>query len=145
MPAGLRVSELARLQAADIHSERMLIRVNQGKGCKDRYTLAVGQVAERAPRLWKLHRPPKWLFPGRVPTAVAKERYETTRWTEWWTESLQVDGILVESGNRKCFLPRDLGTAAKLRWDHSGDSGLQLENQGFPGISVSGDIVLTVS
>jgi len=36
---GLRVSELVRLEPRDIHSERMLIRVNQGKGRKDRYTL----------------------------------------------------------------------------------------------------------
>ena len=37
--AGLRVAELIRLKPPDIHSDRMLIRVNQGKGRKDRYTL----------------------------------------------------------------------------------------------------------
>ena len=36
--AGLRVSEVVRLQVTDIESERMLIRVNQGKGNKDCYT-----------------------------------------------------------------------------------------------------------
>ena len=36
---GLRVAELVHLKPQDIHSERMLIRVNQGKGRKDRYTL----------------------------------------------------------------------------------------------------------
>src|SRR5215510_2643038 len=37
--AGLRVGEVVRLRLTDIESERMLIRVNQGKGRKDRYTL----------------------------------------------------------------------------------------------------------
>jgi integrase/recombinase XerD len=37
--AGLRVSELVHLRPEDIHSERKLIHVRQGKGCKDRYTL----------------------------------------------------------------------------------------------------------
>lgn len=66
--AGLRASELVHLQLADIHSERMLIRVNQGKGLKDRYTLLSPKLLSELREYWKLYRPAKWLFPGRLPT-----------------------------------------------------------------------------
>ena len=65
---GLRASELARLQVTDIHSERMLIRVNQGKGRKDRYTLLSPKLLSELRQYWKLYRPAKWLFPGRLPS-----------------------------------------------------------------------------
>lgn len=65
---GVRVSELTHLQVADIHSERMLIRVNQGKGCKDRYTLLSPRLLSELRDYWKMYRPAAWLFPGRVPT-----------------------------------------------------------------------------
>jgi len=64
---GLRASELARLQTTDIHSERMLVRVNQGKGRKDRYTLLSPRLLSELRDYWKLYRPVKWLFPGRRP------------------------------------------------------------------------------
>lgn len=62
---GLRVSELVRLQPRDIHSERMLIRVNQGKGRKDRYTLLSQRLLEELRTYWRAYRPQTWLFPGR--------------------------------------------------------------------------------
>lgn len=65
---GLRASELAALQPTDIHSERMLIRVNQGKGLKDRYTLLSPNLLARLREYWKLYRPARWLFPGRIPS-----------------------------------------------------------------------------
>ncbi len=65
---GLRVSELVRLQLGDIHSERMLIRVNQGKGRKDRYTLLSQRLLEELRAYWRAYRPRPWLFPGRDPS-----------------------------------------------------------------------------
>jgi len=62
---GLRVSELVHLQPHDIHSERMLIRVNQGKGRKDRYTLLSPRLLEELRAYWRQDRPQHWLFPGR--------------------------------------------------------------------------------
>lgn len=62
---GLRVSEVVRLQPGDIHSERMLIRVNQGKGRKDRYTLLSQRLLEELRTYWRAYRPHPWLFPGR--------------------------------------------------------------------------------
>ena len=62
--AGVRVSELVRLRPQDIHSDRMLIRVNQGKGRKDRYTLLSPRLLEELRAYWRLERPRTWLFPN---------------------------------------------------------------------------------
>jgi site-specific recombinase XerD len=62
--AGLRVSELVRLQPEHIQSERMLIRVDQGKGGKDRYTLLSPRLKDELRAYWREYRPQGWLFPG---------------------------------------------------------------------------------
>ena len=62
--AGLRVSEVVHLQVTDIESDRGLMRVNQGKGRKDRYTLLSARVLAALRAYWKLERPKPWLFPG---------------------------------------------------------------------------------
>jgi site-specific recombinase XerD len=62
---GLRVSELVRLKPTDIHSERMLVRVDQGKGRKDRYTLLSPRLLEELRAYWRQFRPQTWLFEGR--------------------------------------------------------------------------------
>jgi len=61
---GLRVSELVHLKVTDIHSDRMMIRVDQGKGKKDRYTLLSKRLLVELRTYWKIKRPPVWLFPG---------------------------------------------------------------------------------
>jgi integrase/recombinase XerD len=63
--AGLRVSEVARLRAADIDSDRMVIRVEQGKGGKDRYVMLSAQLLQILRAYWRIARPGRWLFPGR--------------------------------------------------------------------------------
>ena len=60
--AGLRVSELCHLKVGDIDSARMTIRVEQGKGAKDRYTLLSPRLLRELRRYWSLHRPKEWLF-----------------------------------------------------------------------------------
>jgi len=62
---GLRVSELVCLKPRDIHSERMLIRVDQGKGRKDRYTLLSPRLLQELRTYWLEFRPQTWLFEGR--------------------------------------------------------------------------------
>jgi site-specific recombinase XerD len=63
--AGLRVSEVVRLRVGNLDSERMLIRVEGGKGRKDRDTiLSPGLLAELR-GYWQQYRPPLWLFPNR--------------------------------------------------------------------------------
>jgi integrase len=67
--AGLRVSELVRLKPHHIESDpsRMLIRVEQGKGKKDRYTILSQKLLEDLKSYWRKYRPEKWLFPGQKP------------------------------------------------------------------------------
>ena len=63
--AGLRASEVARLKVADIDSDRMIIRVEQGKGRKDRYAMLSQQLLVILRAYWKLTRPERWLFSRR--------------------------------------------------------------------------------
>jgi site-specific recombinase XerD len=63
--AGLRVSEVVRLKIGNIDSRRMVIRVEQGKGGKDRYVMLSPQLLEILRTYWRLTRPTHWLFPGR--------------------------------------------------------------------------------
>ena len=62
---GLRVSELVRLKVSDIDSERMTVKVEQGKGRKDRYTILSQRLLSELRSYWKEHRSPIWLFPNR--------------------------------------------------------------------------------
>jgi integrase/recombinase XerD len=63
---GLRVSETAKLKVSEIDSGRMQIRVDQGKGKKDRYTLLSERLLKDLRRYYMIYRPGEWLFPGRV-------------------------------------------------------------------------------
>ena len=64
--AGLRVSEVCALQLADIESapDRMCIKVRQGKGGRDRYTMLSPALLASLREYWRAHRPPTWLFPN---------------------------------------------------------------------------------
>jgi site-specific recombinase XerD len=81
---GLRVSELIRLKPIHIHSERMLIRVDQGKGCKDRYTLLSEALLKELRDYWRAYRPGEWLFPrhdrtGAMPRATAQRIFYSVK------------------------------------------------------------------
>jgi site-specific recombinase XerD len=65
--AGLRVSEVAALKVSDIDSERMMLRIEQGKGRKDRYAMLSPVLLELLRDWWRIARPKAWLFPGRDP------------------------------------------------------------------------------
>ena len=64
---GLRASEIVHLKVGDIDSARMLIRVEQGKGKKDRYVMLAPDLLELLRAWWRAARPKGWLFPGRDP------------------------------------------------------------------------------
>ena len=66
--AGLRISEVVHLKVSDLDSQRMVIRVQQGKGQKDRYTLLAQRTLEVLRDYWKEYRPQDWLFPGKPAT-----------------------------------------------------------------------------
>lgn len=65
--AGLRVSEVTQLRVEDIDSSRMVIRVRQGKGQKDRYVMLSHRLLQLLRSYWKVIRPRDYLFPGTVP------------------------------------------------------------------------------
>jgi integrase/recombinase XerD len=64
--AGLRVSEVVHLRLEDIDSERKLIRVQSGKGKKDRYTMLSELVLDELRKYWRVFKPRVWLFEGRT-------------------------------------------------------------------------------
>jgi len=64
--AGLRISEAVRLKPTDIDSQRMVIRVEQGKGQKDRYVMLSPKLLETLRSCWRTLRPKLWLFEGDV-------------------------------------------------------------------------------
>ena len=65
--AGLRVSEVVALKVSDIDSERMTLRVERGKGQRDRYVMLSPQLLELLREWWRAARPQAWLFPGQNP------------------------------------------------------------------------------
>ena len=65
--AGLRVSEATHLKIADIDSQRMMLRVHQGKGQRDRYVMLSPRLLEELRAYWRARRPKSWLFPGDIP------------------------------------------------------------------------------
>jgi len=62
--AGLRISETAHLKVSDIDSKRMMVRVQQGKGGKDRYTILSKTALECLRQYWRSYHPKEWLFEG---------------------------------------------------------------------------------
>ncbi len=64
--AGLRISEVVRLKPRHIESDpsRMMIRIEQGKGRKDRYSVLSKHLLEELRIYWQKYKPIKWIFPG---------------------------------------------------------------------------------
>jgi site-specific recombinase XerD len=63
----LRISEAVRLKPAAIDSKRMVIRVEQGKGRKDRYVMLPPKLLDMLRDYWRRTHPGEWLFPGGLP------------------------------------------------------------------------------
>ena len=64
---GLRVSEALHLRVPDLDSQRMMIRIEQGKGHRDRYVPLSPKLLELLRTYWRKLRPQSWLFPGQFP------------------------------------------------------------------------------
>jgi integrase/recombinase XerD len=62
--AGLRISEAVRLKTSSLDNQRMVIRVAQGKGRKDRYVMLSPKLLDTLRNYWRIVRPKEWLFPG---------------------------------------------------------------------------------
>ncbi len=66
--AGLRVSEVVALKVLDVDSKRMLLKIEQGKGRKDRFAMLSPQLLDLLRDWYRIARPRIWLFPGQDPT-----------------------------------------------------------------------------
>src|ERR1700723_1623279 len=96
--AGLRISEAVRLKTDDIDSQRMVIRVDQGKGQKDRYVMLSPVLLEILRAWWRVNKPRHWLFPGDLP-----EQHITTFPVLWAChKARKISGI------RKVITPHSL-------------------------------------
>jgi integrase len=74
---GLRLGEVLAVRVADIDSERKLVRIEQGKGAKDRLVPLSPTLLEHLRAYWRLYRPSDWLFAGKAgeplcPTSLQK-------------------------------------------------------------------------
>lgn len=70
--AGLRISEAVHLKTSDIDSQRMVIRVAQGKGHKDRYVMLSPRLLDTLRDYWRIVRPKEWLFPGYLDQPITR-------------------------------------------------------------------------
>jgi len=75
--AGLRVSEVVALKVSDIDSERMMLRIEQGKGRKDRHAMLSPVLLELLREWYRIARPQGWLFPGLKPASPMSTRQLT--------------------------------------------------------------------
>lgn len=119
--AGLRVSEAANLKVNDIDSRRMVIRVRQGKGNKDRYTLLSEVNLSLLRTYWKAYHPQIWLFPGvssnqPITTRTIQKVFQTSKEKAKITKNVSVHSLrhsfathLLESGTDIYHIQRLMG------------------------------------
>jgi integrase/recombinase XerD len=74
--AGLRISEAVALQVPHVDSRRMVIRIEQGKGRRDRYVMLSPKLLAILRQWWRVERPQTWLFPGKKLGHIGKEAVE---------------------------------------------------------------------
>jgi site-specific recombinase XerD len=88
--SGLRPGEVTKVRSADIDAERMMLRVRQGKGYKDRYTIISPICLQVLRRYWKAYRPKGgWLFEG----MIQGEPYSVRSLQELFRRARQKAGI----------------------------------------------------
>jgi integrase/recombinase XerD len=119
---GLRVSEVVRLRVSDIDAGRDMLRVEQGKGRKDRYTLLGPRLLAALRHYWQLYHPaPPWLFPQRskpmpMDTSTAQKIYYAAKARAGITKAGGIHALrhaftthLLEAGTDLATLQRLLG------------------------------------
>ena len=117
---GVRVSEAVHLRAADIDSQRMMIRIEQGKGRKDRYVQLSPKLLELLRSYWRQVRPRDWLFPGqpsseplsRDAVGQAVTHASATSWSEKTAEPALLTARLCRPSARSRNRPPQNPTSA---------------------------------
>ena len=118
--AGLRVSEVVSLKVGDIDGERMTLRVEQGKGRKDRYAMLSPVLLERLRAWWRLgHAQGKvrhggWLFPGLDPTDHVTAR-QLNRAVNLAAATAGIDKRITPHGLRHAFATHLLEQRVDIR------------------------------
>jgi len=112
--AGLRVSEAVNLQISDIDGDRMLIRVRQGKGKRDRYVSLSPTLLKSLRRYWKAYKPKSWLFPGRSPDHYLSPS-AVQRACSWARTKARISKPVTTHSMRHCFATHLLETGMDLR------------------------------
>ena len=119
--AGLRVSEAANLRVNDIDSKRMQIRIRQGKGKKDRYTILSEVNLSLLRTYWKQCRPNTWLFPSTmsdkpITTRTIQKVFQTSKEKAQITKNVSVHSLrhsfathLLEAGTDIYYIQRLMG------------------------------------
>jgi len=95
---GLRVSEVTHLKVTDIDSQRMCIRIEQGKGRRDRYMPLSPYLLEQLRHYWRHYRPPVWLFPGRP-----KDRPVSRVGASWMYNQAKAKAGIQKNGSIHCL------------------------------------------
>jgi integrase len=103
--AGLRVSEVVALKVSDIDSKRMTLRVEQGKGQRDRYVMLSPQLLEWLREWWRAARPQAWLFPGQNPVNPMSARQLSRAVHRTWPSCCSA--ALGDPRHRSPLLPRE--------------------------------------
>lgn len=91
---GLRANELVHLKHTDLDAARGMIRVEQGKGAKDRYTILSPRLLDELRAFWTIDRPRVWLFPARD----GQHPMDTSGVGKAYTEAKQHAGIHKRGG-----------------------------------------------
>jgi integrase/recombinase XerD len=118
--AGLRASEVVSLKLGDIDSERRVIRVEQGKGRKDRYAMLADDLLALLREWWRLgHQkgvmlPGGWLFPGQNPVNPMTSR-QLSRIFHGAKEAAGIDKRVSLHTLRHCFATHLLERKVDIR------------------------------
>jgi integrase/recombinase XerD len=112
--AGLRVSEVVALKITDIDSQRMVIRIEQGKGRKDRYVMLSPRLLTLLRTYWKTVRPKEWLFTGYKPNQHLSVRALQVVCHNAWQNSGLTKPVTMHS-LRHCFATHLLEKGTDLR------------------------------
>ncbi len=118
--AGLRASEVVSLKVADIDSSRRVIRVEQGKGCKDRYAMLSEPLLDLLRAWWLAARergvmgPGGWLFPGQNPINPLTTR-QLRRAFDGAREAAGIDKRVSLHSLRHCFATHLLEQKVDIR------------------------------
>jgi integrase/recombinase XerD len=100
--AGLRVSEVVTLKVSDVDSTRMMLRVEQGKGRKDRQAMLSPVLLELLRDWYRIGRPQGWLFPGRDPASPMTTR-QLTRACHVAADMAEIKKRVTPHTLRHCF------------------------------------------